>query len=464
MRDSCFPVDTKLPTGSPPLHWLPAKASPGGELWLPCWMHSKDTAEIAVLLLEEWLPGHIADFGGVTESDLRNVCRFLGLVHDFGKLTPVFAARITEVIPEIRQKLEAKGFCIGTPGEYADSSRTPHARAGEELLLDMGCTDCVASVVGAHHGKPQDSVLRYRDELSNYEKNYYGPDYKDSRSGQLWKSARSEWLSYALAESGFPSVDALPILRQPIQIVLTGLLIMADWIASNTSYFPLIPLDSCGRLSLYPERVRCAWERLDLPSAWEPMTFVMDHGRFCEVFPFAPNPVQDLMLRAVNESRGGLFILEAQMGVGKTEAALAAAEVLASKCRCGGIYFGLPTQATANALFARLTEWAGEQAEGTRLAIRLAHGMAELNEEYRAFFRGASNVNDDGEKDDRLIVHPWFSGHKQALLANYVIGTVDQLLLSALKQKHVFLRHLGLSGKVVILDECHAYDAYMNQY
>lgn len=73
-------------------------------------------------------------------------------------------------------------------------------------------------------------------------------------------------------------------------------------------------------------------------------------------------------------------------------------------------------------------------------------------------------LEEDAQEEHRVQVHQWFRGNKQVLLANFVIGTVDQLLLAALAQKHVMLRHLGLAGKVVIIDECHAYDTYMNCY
>ena len=439
---------------------FPGKASPNGSKWLPLSMHSLDTASIMEKLLDDWLPEQSASIFGLEPATLQRLCRFTALTHDIGKLTPVFASRILEQMPQQREKLESLGLPIGTSRDFPDARQTPHARAGEALLLHYGCSAGVAAIVGAHHGKPQELGRDCRKNIETYDKNYYSAD----RLREKWEALHRDYLSWVLAEAGYSAVSEIPRISQGAQVVLTGLLIMADWLASNEDYFPLIPCEEAADERVYPARSERAWDRLHLPEAWSPSCFAMDEKLFSEKFGFAPNVVQSMVMEAVNEGEGGLFILEAQMGVGKTEAALAAAEVLASRHGSGGVFFGLPTQATANGIFPRLLSWAENQAEDTARAIRLAHAMAELNEAYSSLFHGTANVNADGEQKERLLVHPWFNGRKQALLSDFVIGTVDQLLMAALKQKHVMLRHLGLSGKAVILDECHAYDAYMNQY
>src|SRR5699024_3829118 len=80
----------------------------------------------------------------------------------------------------------------------------------------------------------------------------------------------------------------------------------------------------------------------------------------------------------------------------------------------------------------------------------------------------ASNVNVDVSakslENQSVVINEWFSGRKKTSLDDFVIGTVVQFLLMSLKQKHVALRHLGFDKKVVVVDEVHAYDIYMDQY
>lgn len=436
--------------------------------WLPLWMHLRDTAGIMVYLVQRWLPKSVRQHIGLDEDLLTQTACFLGWVHDIGKLSCCFAGPIMKLLPEPRQRLEKY-----TTLRYRAQNRghSLHALASEAILRWLKCPNGLASVAGAHHGKPQ-TGRNVLDQLGDEEEEgCWESNYWPEGEQEFWESCWRELFDYALQESGFSSVDELPQLTIPAEILLTGLLIMADWVASNTRYFPLIPVEEVGSDTLYPARVDRAWEALDLTSPWEVQSDVTEPGAFAERFGFPPNEVQRAMLEAVSRTQEpGIFILEAQMGVGKTEAALGAAEILAKHGGEGGIFFGLPTQATANGIFGRLLAWAEKQPDGLEHSIKLAHGMAELNEAYIRLQQDTVRVEEDLEADpdadpeSRVMVHQWFRGNKQGLLADFVIGTVDQLLLAALQQKHVMLRHLGLAGKVVVIDECHAYDAYMNCY
>ena len=424
--------------------------------WLPLWMHLKDTAEMMELLIREWLPDSTKKFLGVSEEELIALGRFLGYTHDIGKATVLFQTNIMTSLPEARLRLERYTHLI-----YREANRkhSPHARASEAILLEYGCPAGIASIVGAHHGKPQSSDVD--ENMETYPSNYFPKGEKS-----FWTRCWNDILDDALKDSGYADMDELPNLIQPVEIILTGLLIMADWIASNTKYFSHIPVEEYGDPAWYPERADQAWDKIQLTLPWEGQPDVLEESGFKQRFGFAPNLIQKAVLDAVNTmSQPGIMILEAPMGIGKTEAGLAFSEACAARFGEGGIFFGLPTQATANGIFPRILAWAENQSDGICHAIRLAHGMAELNEEYLKLQNQLPEVEEDADKDcEKVEVHQWFCGNKKALLADFVIGTVDQLLMSALKQKHVMLRHLGLVGKVVIIDEVHAYDAYMNQY
>ena len=439
--------------------FLAGKTDPeNASLWLPLWMHLWDTAGIMERLVRQWLPESVKrSMGFEREEALLAHARFLGGIHDIGKATVAFQANILPTLPEVRQRLETL-----TPLDCPEQNRreSPHARAGEAILLWDDCPGGLASIVGAHHGKPQ-SCAAVDDQLECWESNYYPKGQE-----KVWQGFWTELLMTVLQDCGFDDTAELYDLDPQEEVLLTGLLIMADWIASNTEYFPLIPVEELGSMEDYPARVDRAWEKLALPFPWEAQPGIADPQEFAVRFGFAPNAVQRAVLKAADTAaEPGILILEAQMGVGKTEAALAAAEIMASRFGLGGVLFGLPTQATANGIFPRLLGWADTQSEETLpQAIKLAHGMAELNENYLRLQGRGVQLEEDAQEEHQVQVHQWFRGNKQALLANFVIGTVDQLLLAALAQKHVMLRHLGLAGKVVIIDECHAYDTYMNCY
>lgn len=158
---------------------------------------------------------------------------------------------------------------------------------------------------------------------------------------------------------------------------------------------------------------------------------------------------------------------------------MAATEVLAAKFGADGLFVGMPTQATSDPMFSRVRKWADAVAPG--LPVGLLHGKRRFNPEWNKLRKqvritgvdeygcedphgNAGSVRSGLAEDARLIPAEWFLGHKRGLLTALTVGTIDQLLHAATRTRHVMLRHTGLAGRVVVLDEVHAYDVYMAQF
>lgn len=440
-------------------------ASPVG--WLPLWRHLADTADVAGQLWDDWLSPAVRrriaqDLSG-GEAAARTLAVWLAGIHDIGKATPAFAIQA----PALAGRMSDHGLTYDEGRIKTARRLAPHATAGHVVLADwlnrQGWADPhpYAVVVGGHHGMPPTDqqvtdVVSRRFLLGN----------------SPWEQVQDELLTWMTERSG--AGDLLSTWRdtplsQPAQAALTGLVIAADWIASNEEYFPYLLTDTDR------ERLRAGWELLDLPVPWKPVkhaaaiddTFA---ARFDLPSGASPRPVQRTVTDlAETMPTPSMMIVEAAMGEGKTEAALSAVEVLARRTGASGCYLALPTRATSDAMFGRMLSWLcrlpdAQVGRGAR-DVRLAHGKAALNPEYdRLTYRSLPSGIAMDAGGAAIGVHDWLAGRKRTMLSSFVVGTIDQLLFAALRGRHLVLRHLGLAGKVVVVDEAHAYDVYMSEF
>ena len=430
----------------------PARAD-RGPTWHPLVAHLLDVAACAEKLLVDVRPQRLASMAavlGLSSEQALSWLLFFVVLHDLGKATPAFQAKVADA----KVRLSAIGF------DFPDSDE-PHGEMSvvlvPEALEARGVPGplafLVARAVGAHHGAFADAgKLNEIWDVSRH-KGKKAP----------WGDARKalvEDLATLFGLSGTPTLAKSIAARHAFAVDLAGLTTTADWLGSNADIFTYVAPDLDLRAHFDSVRKRTTEAVTDVGFRRAPSA---TSRSFEALFGKTPWPLHRAMANLLPTLRpGALVIVEAAMGEGKTEAALLAYDSLSAR-GSDGLFFALPTQATANQILGRVERFFSTSFPGVH-GLHLVHGGAGLSDAYdelkRRALRLTSIAGAAGSEDEAPVADAWFSRSKRALLAPLGVGTVDQALLGVLRTKHHFLRLHGLAGKVIVVDEVHAYDTF----
>lgn len=405
--------------------------------------HLLDTGLVAAELLErrqDLEQKFVADELDMEPESAARLVMIVCALHDIGKAIPAFQVKWPE----------------GAPAEVRGRRFTdiPHGRASGILLQEWlrrtgyrkRLSSSLANAAAIHHGRRLPA-------------SYNAPGTFDPRSlgsgssrWEGWQTALMEDVSSAFG--GLPETGYRRYLRGRTWALLAGLTSIADWIASSLSHAGPIA-DPAAYLASRREQVRVRLQEIEWPdsSAW--YADGLASAGYSKLFfaGFQPRPLQSAMAElAGGADTPGLYVVEAPMGEGKTEAALFAAVQPVGRRGC---YMALPTQATSDAMHARLAAFA-ERNQRKPLEISLAHSGAR----FKTLLPRTGEPADSETRESEIEAQTWFSQGRRELLTMLGVGTVDQALLGTLPAKHFFVRLWGLAGKTVILDEVHAYDTY----
>lgn len=401
--------------------------------WKQCWAKTDANGQPGVSVL-----GHCVSVGMVAEQ-MNPSTALLAALHDIGKVSPGFQRKCATWIVQhgLAQRAESEKWAVAE----SDHSKVSQFTIGK-LLAQLGMkgthAQAWAAAIGAHHG----SIHGYS------ERGLQMPD-------DAWEKERAALV--AELEKHFGPLAAPTFApTDPRLWAIAGLISVADWIGSDERWFP-------PERDLSVEESRAQAEQA-VATLGMRVRHIQPGFEFDALFGFPPNSLQQAVLDVVKKP--GIYILEAPMGMGKTEAALAAAYRLLAERSASGVYFALPTQATSNRIHARMGPFI-ERISGGEHGVRLIHSMSWLRENLYVPTLRPSASDPAGFSEEKRHEEArareaaaWFRGAKRAILEPFGVGTVDQALLGVVAAKHFFVRLHALAGKVVVLDEVHSYDRY----
>lgn len=389
----------------------------------------------------------LTDLLGCGADEAVSLAAFTAAVHDIGKAISFFQCK-DEMLWNAWKK-------AANPSLEVSINLFRHEVYGEfvlrriwdrqNMIADERLKGMLATAVRLHH---QNKISRY---------------YSDEEADPLWISLQDE-LNELLSEVFQPAFTAAHCRDYSAAgWLMTGLTILGDWVASSNEYDDLT---FNGDLTAYLEASRRKAETTLAAFGITGQKSWKETPRFCDLWPAIPESGMRPVQRACEALQPGILtIIEAPMGEGKTEAALYLANRLCTAFGKAGIYMALPTSATSNQMYDRVHDMFSRQGvEGVRLLHAMAWCVDELTRDDQTF-KGLEGLDAprEGKSRDKQEAAGWLRPLRRGLLSGNAVGTVDQAMKAVLLISYGVLRWVGLCNKVLIIDEIHAYDAYMSE-
>ncbi|KFN49270.1 hypothetical protein P873_11530 [Arenimonas composti TR7-09 = DSM 18010] len=402
---------------------------------------------------------------GIDADAALKLLTFALAVHDIGKFSEAFQSRQPEIVRRcfaepLPQRLD-DGLRHDGIGRLFFAWLVSEGRLPGELKgADV---DVLAVILGAsfgHHGKPaaDPGTGALHTQLND-------------RMSHRSREAAFEFFGWCASTFAF---GRLPVGHDEGANLaswwIAGLAVLADWIGSNTTWFPYatedmrqLPLDHYWQEHALVRARKALTETGVLRVPPKPYLDVVTLLPRLSAFPLRPAQVLASEIALPPEPQ--ILVLEDATGSGKTEAALILAARLIDAGCADGMFIGLPTQATADQIYERvLADIPGWFHDPSIVSFVLAHSARDQT---LGLLRRLAAVDDqlrDEADTATLGMTEWLAqGNKRALLAQIGVGTIDQILMSALRVKHQSLRLLGLFGKVLLVDEVHSFDPYLRK-
>ncbi|KKH45917.1 CRISPR-associated helicase/endonuclease Cas3 [Methanosarcina sp. 1.H.A.2.2] len=448
--------------------------------------HCLDVAAAGKVLLEKdtLLTEKFIRITGLNKKSVLSLVSFFLAIHDLGKFSERFQNLKPELLRTLRGHDSDKNYTLrhDSMGFHLWDRIWNKVWDKNNLRLDKIEYDVsdwalviypwIKAVTG-HHGKPPEYSIHgvpvNPRELFTEEDTEVGYFFVETVS-ELFLSSDFDFTVYS-DEEGDPFDNLISGFKKSSWL-LAGLTVLSDWIGSNSYHFNYIsePMS----LHKYWEHALIKAEQALYDFWLLPSCVSLETGiesLFTNIQ--TPSPLQSYVSTCDIEQNPQLFIIEETTGSGKTEAALTLAHRMMSRGLGNGVFIALPTMATSNAMYERLTGvYRKFFLPNSSPSLVLAHSSSYLSDKFRNSI-GFSNTGEDSEsycnnksiKDETISAQcsQWIADNrKKALLADVGAGTVDQAIMAVLPAYHQSLRILGLTRNVLVVDEVHAYDPYMH--